>query len=607
MIRALQAFVLAALLLAPSLAVADGSVLKLRVFSRGAGAPPSSGLLPGASPPANEGQSTWTATSVPGAQGTPGAYGYDYGPVASWNVPQFHTVAVPFNIGVVAFKAPSDAEYTAGVTSNIDYVDFACDGGSAVRVETMALNSNSGTVEFFVEIDPADFTDGLHECRATVVPTTGVGKVLQGNKSSTSGELSASLYINTNAGGTLTKYTKYVTTSGVNDAGCGDTVGDACLTISYAKERIRDLTTDLGGSTICVGPGTFQYGATTESNARTGINQYLVIDSCAPGGSKAATILIPGTGGLLKVSKVKIQNVTWSMAGSINGGGIGGGATTIGPMIWAHNVAWEGPGRFVRNANPFVDDSFPGGKYLTDVSITNMLHATGGNLLRNATISNLGSDAVSNTKLIINTDLSDVNRKTFATANATASSNVLTNVSNFTDIQVGSYIGNMCGWPASFATYATAIDTGAQTITMADACPSGGTGLTINTATHADAWQGDCCTTLDNVIMYGFTANTNFDGQAFFIGSNSSRTRTNYALVDVSLNNRPPGGEGLALVQIGTDFINALFLNGAFTGSWDFSDVNFAPVSVSFVNSSCASGSPGPKTGVTYRNSATCD
>ncbi|WP_332771617.1 hypothetical protein [Phenylobacterium sp.] len=604
---------------------AVGNGLALRVFHSGGYG---SVLMPGSTTPGANGVSNYTA-SVPGEQGSdPMALGYGRPPIASWNVPQFMTVTAPIKIGVVAFKPSSDAEYNggAGVISNISYVDFNCDGGppaggATVRSMSMTMNDDSDTVEYWVELDPENFSDGLHECQAVVVPTTGIGKGLQGTFDiTTNNTLDRSLFITTNKSGTYPADTRYVATTGTNfstGGGCGQTSATPCANIGYAKERIQSALGQVGGGLICVAPGTYSMGMPVDNQTRSAPNEYLTVDSCGPGGTKENVILnrIDSPSGL-RARKLRLQNVTWDMRGAPGGGGINNGGGGDDALIWAHNVTWIGPGRHILEATQIENDTFDRSKFFTNVTWDNVRGAVGNiRLLRNSTLTRFGSDAITSIRTGININIDDISpyymtgpggwgAASRATANGNSGSNVLTNVSNFYDVVVNGGL-NFCD-----ITYMSIVsfDVGANTITTNTNCASSVTAADLYSGAHADVSQYENAS-FNNIIQYGITV-TNLQGMSFFVKSENTYNMANVALVNYYARSNPASADDT--VKMGKPSSNYLFWNIDTGPSWLYTipgpPLNgfFSADDFVIVNSTCQ-GSPGQPAGVTVRGSPTCD
>lgn len=126
-------------------------------------------------------------TAVPAAQGNSGDYGYGLQAIARWDTVPWQTVGPgqTLHIGVIAFHQATVAEQAAGLSSpvvgsNIAKVSVSVDGGAWVDNTTASVNADEGVYEYNFDAVASTFSDGLHEARAIIYPTTGTPQVLQG-------------------------------------------------------------------------------------------------------------------------------------------------------------------------------------------------------------------------------------------------------------------------------------------------------------------------------------------------------------------------------------------------------------------------------------------
>lgn len=597
----------AALLTAPE-AVAAGNTFKLRVTHRGAAAPPPPAyVIPGATQPTARGTSGFTAT-VPGQQGNPGDYGGGTSVVGTWVNPQQMTISADTTLGAELYHESTAAEAAVAVYDNVAYADVYCDAGSAFRVSSRTTNPDTGLPAFnFVIDDAAGWSDGLHECQVVGVPNTGLPAALQGSKDVLSGQLNKSLFFTTNFGGSLTAgwLTLHVTGGGGDTGNCGS--GAPCLTLSYAMGRLAALQAggDVGGGTICVGNGTFTFGANTENFTRVAANQYVVVDSCGAGGSKADTTLevnLNGAGGL-RAQHIKVQDVTFNITTSgFQSGHTGTGTKAV---CWFDNVDFVGAGRFIANSRAVASGACEGGVYHTGVSIDNMQNgADNAALVRTSTISNLGSDALSSVFTAIGNTVSGLDNRTFATGSTSIGSPTVTAVSDFTYLQVGGVL-DICGLTGA---QITAVNPGAFTLTIDENCLSDTTDASLATGTHPDMAQfsgASAGTIWDNIIFHG----NNISGsttQGFFGDGSSSAHMTDVVLVDNVWDNTVGGPTVFYIFQWGYHIDHAILRGNSWVGTPIISNVEFVPTLFSFSDETCTVAF-GTKSGITYRDSATCD
>ena len=341
---------------------------------------------------------TWSATTQPGDvpanMGNPGDYGYSLKAIADWDHVPYQTHAAPFNLGVVAFHTPTAANYSGGVKSNISKVSFSADGGAWTDATVLTTNPDTGVVEYFVRIIPANWTDGPHEIRFVAYPETGVPFIGQG--AITSGATVGRMVINTNGLGSLATTTKYVATTGNDTTGTG-TSGNPYATISKAKEDLRGASA-LAGGVINLAAGSYTYGAATENFGGDSGNRWLTIQA-SPGLTKSdVTITGSGSNNGVRVLRVNLRTVT--ITGNVQSVGTVGSAT----QFWLHGSEMIGPGQ--TSTSPIGFGGWTGTIYATDSIIrTNKSAFIGMQLVRGCTAYDIGEQGFNYSKTVINSTL----------------------------------------------------------------------------------------------------------------------------------------------------------------------------------------------------------
>lgn len=142
--------------------------------------------------------------------------GSDAKAIARWDVVPYQTFSTTMNVGVVAFHI-----------NGIQKVSFSVNGASPKDVTAMTLNPETNVVEYWIPLKASDYPDGQIEIRATVYPTIGIPRVLQGpvqnntgtNTTTTNGE--QSMWLFANAGGGLHEDLIYVKPSTGSDTNSG--------------------------------------------------------------------------------------------------------------------------------------------------------------------------------------------------------------------------------------------------------------------------------------------------------------------------------------------------------------------------------------------------
>lgn len=408
MIRA----IFAALILLSSIQ-ADAARFKMRI--RGAAvvetppqAPP---LAPGAYPAGAGWAATATPTDIAGSSNQV---------IIEWTDPPYRTITAARKIGVVAYVAPTATQYGLGKTNPIDYVTIACDGGVPAQIDEPSLNSDTGEIEYWVTMDPANFSDGLHECRAVGVPEAGKSTVLQGTTIDHYQPVH-SMFINTDAGAqTLPGETRIVSPTGVDDAGCGDTLGNACRQPWAARDALKaSMGSDIGGGVICLMEGGYDFGKAGQDARTTSFpaaSQWVTIQPCA-GQSKAATLINnkPSTYGL-GIAKLRIKGLstTFTINGNSNMGAIVVGPGTAVPgteFVWLDDVDADSG---VVGGGGGINGTRMKAGYATDVTVTNAGRPfTYLRLARNTHVVDAVDDVYTSTKVVLTAQVDLLDERTF--------------------------------------------------------------------------------------------------------------------------------------------------------------------------------------------------
>lgn len=280
---------------------AAGNRLKLVVFKQGATASLATEVTPGA----GGAWAAWDITTFPEA--FTAVNGGTTSVITTANFVPYQTSNGTTRVKIGAYHEPTALEYAAGHADNMEKVGMACDGGS-IAYATERTGSHG---EFEFDVLPAG-ADRLVECRWAAFATTGIPRT-------------GTTYFNSNAGGTLPAHTLIVDDDGSNVAGCGEGgAAPACQTLWYARNQMSAWGAShgwsaagsgtVGGGTLCLMPGTYRWGNTTELTTYETGNQYLTIKPC-PGVTRAQVVINGHTD--------KSQNFY-----DFNAGGVGDGSGT---------------------------------------------------------------------------------------------------------------------------------------------------------------------------------------------------------------------------------------------------------------------------------------
>ena len=316
-------------------------------------------------------------------------------PIARWDVVPYQRIAsgTTFKAGVVAFSK-----------EGISNIAFSTTDGTNTVIDSsnvMTLNSRIGVWEYWIEIDPADFSDGTITLSATVLGNDGGNQFLD------------DITLIADSGGTVAQPEIWVDSSTGNDS--TGTVGNQslpCLTIEGAAAKIAAWMNSNGygnigdGGIIYLEQGDHTWGAGTGSAICT--NEWLTI-TLAVGGTKANTRIV-GTGGTSGIRKIKIEGVYiwYGDVTSFNGLlGRPGWPDYVDYFLWLDGV--EGTASDAYRSFAYVSRYYPRttdtitqfwatGSYFHEMRTM----CEGAVLLRGLTIANFGDDALHGAAMVVN-------------------------------------------------------------------------------------------------------------------------------------------------------------------------------------------------------------
>ncbi len=340
---------------------------------------------------------SWSATTAASNQGDSGDYGYSLNSMGAWDTPPFLTFTTgDFYIGIDAWHIPTPAAWTAGQKRGMAKVRYSVDNGPWVDVTSLSVNPDTGVTGFVIKGRPQDFADGPHELRGELYPTTGVPLVLQGTVSSSTSIYSLVFNTNYNGGLDATSTLRHVDDAGTDDASCGQSAGDPCLTFTKAiAEIVTAQGSDVGGSTICALPGTYtDIGAS--SVARAAATRWVTIEPCA-GYSQADVILsTSGSSRQIGAEKLRLKNVqiNYQIRATADAG----------RALLQDGILYTGAGKAdATDGGPKWASGWSGGAWAIDSEAT---AGRGGflnyNMVRNGNVHDISGDSYSNSYAVFN-------------------------------------------------------------------------------------------------------------------------------------------------------------------------------------------------------------
>ena len=320
-------------------------------------------------------------TPTPPAIGS--GFGSDAKVIGRWDVVPYQTFDDNFEVGVVAFHI-----------NGIDRVEFSADGGPWTSVSEMTLNPRTNVVEYWATLRASDFSDGSIEVRAVSYPTVGIPRV------------QTQIILNANANGTLDSIARYVSPTGSDTSGDG-TATKPFRSIMKAARSIRDASTTntADGGIVYLTAGDHRYGAYSFSLAAPTVSRWLTITP-APGLTKSQVRLVDSDGNQgLNTFLVHLKNIIVQPLGSdlsvLRTG------TQIDSYIWMDNTDMIGQGSTVPG------DLVTGWNrtYSTGSLFAHSVNGLGGgSVVRDTVVSHIGSDAYSNSKLLVNSSADNMDR-----------------------------------------------------------------------------------------------------------------------------------------------------------------------------------------------------
>ena len=300
--------------------------------------------------------------------------GADENAIARSDVVDYQTYTTTLNVGVVAFHI-----------NGINYVEFQADGGSKVRSSTMALNSTTGVVEYFVTL-AAKASDGVCNVRAVVVPIAGVTRAVD-------------IVLYSNANTTSPNNVTYVATDGNDTTGNG-TNGTPYATIMKAANALQAAngTGNADGGTIYLKTGSHVLGTYSFGLLTTTVNRWMTIRP-APGLTKAdVTITGSGSSDGLRTRLVCIRDC------AITGQLTSHGGTE--DYLWLDDCRLTGAGRTTNST--WLSTGWSG-SYWTNCEASDLRDGiVGATIARDCDVHDIGSDAYSGSGLVVNCTVSDI-------------------------------------------------------------------------------------------------------------------------------------------------------------------------------------------------------
>ncbi|MCB0354249.1 MAG: hypothetical protein KDD64_12010 [Bdellovibrionales bacterium] len=332
-------------------------------------------------------------TTQPPVQGNPTDIGYDAKAIARWDVVPYQTFHGEFQIGVVAF-------HIAG----IDRVEFSVEGGPWLPARALRLNPRTNVWEYFVALDSEVFSDGPIEVRAIAYPRAGIPRVLEGppplSAESDNGE--NSMFLFADSGEPIISMEVYVSPQGSDILGDG-TRARPFRTIMQGSRFISATQGTADGGIIYLEEGDYPWGPESWPTPTT-VDRWLTIKP-APGVHQSQVRITSNESGI-KTKLVHLQDVTVTQTGKLTTSNNGLGTQPMGgAWLWIDHVSFTGDE--TRTLWPTGGWS---GQFITDCWYDQTKRAAESSaLVRNTIMTNIGEQATSDSKLVVNSQVHEIN------------------------------------------------------------------------------------------------------------------------------------------------------------------------------------------------------
>ncbi|TVQ61655.1 MAG: hypothetical protein EA378_07870 [Phycisphaerales bacterium] len=336
--------------------------------------------------------------------GSPSAPGYDARAIARWNVVPFQDVDEPMTVGVVAFH-----------TNGIERVEFSLEGGPWIPVTEKHYNTRTQTWEYAATFDPSEVDDGLAELRARVIPRIGTPRILQGPVRRTESRDGVwSMFLNSNAGGTLIRTARYVSPTG-SDSNDGQTPQTPVRTMAMAARQIHLAQGGLADGGVIylmegdhtMGPGRLDEHGNFIGLAETSTRWLNV--TRAPGTDPDQVRITRGASGGIRTSLVRVHDLTVRQyeAGAIFVTSANDHETH---HLWLDNLDMTGPGRAQANGQRWTGSRFDV-VFATNIEIRDAMNGFRGEnamFQRNVHLEDIGASAFHSGSFIVNCSVTNL-------------------------------------------------------------------------------------------------------------------------------------------------------------------------------------------------------
>ncbi|MFH0909936.1 MAG: hypothetical protein V1918_00260 [Planctomycetota bacterium] len=299
--------------------------------------------------------------------------------MARWDVVPFQTFDLVFTIGAVAFHA-----------EGIDRVEFSLEGGPWTAVRESSHHERTRVREYWALLRAGDLPDGPFEVRAVAYPRAGRPRALP------------PLRLNANAHGSLLELERHVSLTGSDERGDGS-FGRPFATLMRAAHAVQEAAGSADGGILRLGKGEHVFGTYATALEAVTRDRWLTIAPERGVEPKDIRLAAPGNSDGLRTARVRVVGVHVAPKG---GAPLFSSNEPLEDALWLDRCAIDGPGRTAA----YQWTSGWSEVYVTDCVLSGASDGLKADLQRNVLVSGIGSDAFSDSGLVVNCRATGIDR-----------------------------------------------------------------------------------------------------------------------------------------------------------------------------------------------------
>ncbi|MDX2148539.1 MAG: hypothetical protein SFZ23_13555 [Planctomycetota bacterium] len=329
------------------------------------------------------------AQETPARVGTSEMVGHDAKVIARWTTVPLQTFSGNFRVGVLAFHM-----------NGIDRVEFSVNGGPWQAVREKRLNPDSGVREYVAVLRGNTLPDGRAEVRAIAYPrNAGVPRVLAGDFNFPNARVGEhSMFVYSNARGTLPSPVRYVSPTGNDDA--PGTRERPMRTMARAAASIVASNSGVGdGGTVYLLPGEY-----VKERLYVPTNERWFTIAGAPGQQRSEVTIRDTDLGSPRAPHLRLANFTGidtTDSAFLSGSGSPNRA------LWLDNLRLDGASRHMRGGwrSSYTNTV----EFATNTDVSRRMEGLKKfTMVRGCSIATIQADSLGDNPLVINTVIRDV-------------------------------------------------------------------------------------------------------------------------------------------------------------------------------------------------------